>query len=276
MSDSTAALLRALREAEAEGPSVDKIADHVRTAIQDGVFLPGTKLNVGQIAADLGYPAITKGRAELALQDLQAEGLLVFRNRWRVTEPTDHPTQIAGMLRTFIQTGVYPPGSHMPIATALAREFVAQTKSLLEAWHELRDEGAVVIRAGSRPAVAAVPPFPVSASPAPDALVTQLRPLAMDEADFSPHIIRKTCDQALAWWKARTSPPPGALKHTYGYLIAATLQLIRSKPDTPENQLRLRRTAALALDPHNVTSSPLWRTACIAVVVGELLDRGSA
>ncbi|WP_332757116.1 hypothetical protein [Streptomyces sp. MT206] len=52
--------------------------------------------------------------------------------------------------------------------------------------------------------------------------------------------------------------------------------LLRSTSNTAEAHTRLRRTAVLALDLDGVTSSPLWRTACLAVVVCELCDQGPA
>lgn len=277
LTDSAVGLLQALNKAEAEGPGVQEIADHVRAAIRGGVLLPGTKLGVGRIASDLGCSRSVESRAEFAFQDLRAEGLLNFRgSMWWVTEPTDQPTQIAGMIRTFIQTGAYPPGSSLPVTVDLARALVVSTMNLGAAWHILRDEGTVVSRTGFGPVVSPVPPFPLETPLDPDALATRLRSLSVGNADVNAHAIKESCAQARTWWRTRTSPPPAALEQTYGHLITAVLHLLRSNPDTPEAHVRLRRTAALALDPNSVTSSRLWRTACIAVVVGELLNRGPA
>ncbi|MFE8941098.1 GntR family transcriptional regulator [Streptomyces sp. NPDC007872] len=276
LNDSVLRLLRALTEAEAGGPDVTEIADHVRTAIQDGVFLPGTKLPVGRIAADLGYSR-PSDRAELAFQDLRSEKLLTFRGSiWWIIEPTDQAAQVAGMIRAFIQAGVYPPGGPLPRTIDLAPQLATSTTTLTGAWAILREEGTVVSRDGFRRRTPPVPPFPLDAPPGPDALTAQLRSLALDDADLRPHVIEETCAQARNWWRTRTSPPPAALEHAYSYLIAAVLHLLRTTPDAEEAHTRLRRTAVLALDPDGVTSSPLWRTACIAVAVGELAHRSPA
>lgn len=277
LSSNAVDLLQALLAAEVEGPDVKEIADHVRTMIREGVYLPGTKLGVGRIAADLGCSRSAEDRAELAFQDLQAEGLLTRRgSMWWVTEPTDQPTQIAGMIRTFIRTGVYPPGSPLPITGVLAREFTTSTAYLVKAWRILRNEGTVISRNGFRPVVSPVPPFPFDTPDDLGTLATRLRSLAVDDADHSPHVIEETCARARTWWRTRTSPPLATLEHTHAYLISAVLHLFRTNPDMPEAHTRLRRTAALAFDPHRITSSPLWRTACIAVVVGEFLGRAPA
>lgn len=276
LGDSVLRLLRALREAEAGGPDVTEIADHVRTAIRDRVFLPGTKLRGGRIAAYLGYSR-PSARAELAFQDLRAEKLLTCRGSiWWIAEPSDQAVQVAGMIRAFIQTGVYPPGGPLPGAIKLARQLVTSTTNLSRAWAILREEGMVAGRAGSRPEMPPVPPFPVGTPLDLDTLRTRLRSLALDDADLRPHVVEETCARARNWWRTRTSPSPGALEHAYGYLIAAVLHLLGSAPGAEEAHTRLRRTAALALDPADVTSSQLWRTACLAVVVCELLDRGPA
>lgn len=273
LSDSVLRLLRALREAEAGGPDVTEIADHVRTSIRDRVFLPGTKLPVGRIAADLGYSR-PSARAELAFQDLRSEKLLTCRGSiWWVAEPSDQAAQVAGMVRAFIQAGVYPPGGPLPGTIELARQLVTSTASLSRAWAILREEGAVAGHAGYRPEVPPVPPFPADVPLDLDTLTARLRSLALNDADLRPHVIEETCARARNWWRTRTSPPPAALEHAYGYLIAAVLHLLQLTPDAEEAHTRLRRTSVLALDPDDVTSSPLWRTACIAVAVGELMDR---
>ncbi|CAL9453597.1 hypothetical protein [Streptomyces sp. enrichment culture] len=78
-------LLRALMEAEHPGPSVADIADHVRQAIRDGTYPPGTLLTAGRLAADTQTP--TPERLDLALQDLRHEGLVALTpsHRTRVT-----------------------------------------------------------------------------------------------------------------------------------------------------------------------------------------------
>ncbi|MFD9771689.1 GntR family transcriptional regulator [[Kitasatospora] papulosa] len=276
LSDSVLRLLRALHEAEAGGPGVTEIADHVRTAIRDGTLLPGTKVPVGRIAADLGYSRPSE-QAELAFQDLQAEKLLTFRGSiWWIAEPADQSAQVAGMIRSFLHAGVYLPGDPLPRTTELARQLATSTTALARAWAILRDEGTVVSRTGFRPETPPVLPFPVDAPLDSDALTGQLRSLALDDADLRPYVIEENCARARNWWKTRTSPPPAALEHAYGYLITAVLHLLPSSPDTAEARTRLRRIAVLALDPDGVTSSPLWRTACLAVVVGELLARNPA
>ncbi|MFE0779098.1 hypothetical protein [Streptomyces sp. NPDC058861] len=276
LSDSVLRLLRALAEAEAGGPGVTEIADHVRTAIRGGVFLPGTKLPVGRIAADLGYSRPC-ARAELAFQDLRAEKLLTFRGSiWWIIEPADQAAQVAGMIRAFLQAGVYPPDHPLPRTIELARQFVTSTTNLAGAWVVLREEGTLVGRTGSRPKTSPVSPSPVDAPLDLNALTARLHSRALDDADLRPHGIEETCARAQTWWSTRTSPPPKALEYAYGYLIAAVLHLLRATPDAAEAHTRLRRTAVLTLDPDGVTSSPLWRTACIAVVVGELVDRSPA
>ncbi|MFE0778037.1 hypothetical protein [Streptomyces sp. NPDC058861] len=276
LNDSVLRLLRALREAEAGGPGVTEIADHVRTAIRDGVLLPGTKLPVGRIAADLGYSRPSE-RAELAFQDLRGEKLLAFRGSiWWIVEPADQAAQVAGMVRAFIQAGVYPPGGPLPRTIELARQLVTAPTNISRAWSILREEGTLVSRTGSRPKTPPVPPFPVAVPLDLGALTARLCSLALDDADLRPHVIEETCARARNWWRTRTSPPPAALEHAYGYLIAAVLHLIQSNPDSEEAHTRLRRTAVLALNPDVVMPSPLWRTACIAVVVGELVDRSPA
>ncbi|MFD5454111.1 hypothetical protein [Streptomyces olivaceus] len=75
-------LLRALMEAEHPGPNVADIADHIRQAIRDGTYPPGTLLAAGRLAADTQTP--TPERLDLALQDLRHEGLVTLTPSHRI------------------------------------------------------------------------------------------------------------------------------------------------------------------------------------------------
>lgn len=264
-------LLHALIEAEAAGPSIKVITDHVRTAIANGTYLPGTRLGPGRIVAELGLGRSNLIRVELAFQDLCHEGLVTLSSpgKWWVTAQDDRPAQIAALLRTFIQAGVYPPNTHLPTLVPLARALVSSAPDVMAALRALQDEGAVIRGAWVRPTVHPAPPFPVQSPPGPDVLVDRLRDVAAADADLSPLGIRKSCKRAQNWWRTRISPDPTALDHTRRCLIAAALHLIEQGPDDRDTHTLLHRIAVLV--PTSASPDYLWRTACLAAAVLELL-----
>ncbi|WP_432061525.1 hypothetical protein [Streptomyces sp. S1] len=265
-------LLHALIEAEAAGPDVKAIADYVRTAVTNSAYLPGTRLAPGRIAAELGLGRSHFSRIELALQDLRGEGLVSLSppGKWWVTAQDERPVQIAALLRTFIQVGVYPPKTHLPSLVPLARALVSSAPDVTAALRTLQNEGAVIRGAWARTTVHPVPPFPVQPPADSHALVDRLRNEAASDANLSAPDIRKTCKRAQDWWRARISPDPRVLEHTRRCLIAATVHLIEQDPNDREACSRLRRAAALV--PASASPDHLWRTACLAAVVLELLD----
>ncbi|MFJ5938604.1 GntR family transcriptional regulator [Streptomyces sp. NPDC093071] len=264
-------LLHALIEAEA-GPDVKAITDYVRTAVTNGAYLPGTRLAPGRIAAELGLSRSHFSRIELAFQDLRGEGLVSLfpPGKWWVTAQDERPVQIAALLRMFIQAGVYPPKTHLPSLVPLARTLVSSAPDVTAALRTLQNEGAVIRGAWARTTVHPAPPFPVQPAADSHVLVDRLRNGAASDADLSALGIRKTCKRAQDWWRARISPDPTALERTRHCLIAATVHLIEQDPDDREARSRLRRAAALV--PASTSPDHLWRTACLAAVVLELLD----
>ncbi|MEV7279738.1 GntR family transcriptional regulator [Streptomyces sp. NPDC093111] len=264
-------LLHALIEAEAAGPGVKVITDYVRTAITTGRYLPGTRLGPGRVADELALGRSSLIRVELAFQDLCGEGLVTFSSpgKWWVTVH-DRPVQIAALLRTLIRAGVYPPETHLPSLVPLARALVSSAPDVSAALRTLQEEGAVIRGSWVRPTVHPAPPFRVQPPCDPDVLVDRLRDVVAPDADLSPFGIRMACKQAQGWWRARISPEPTVLEHTRRCLTAATVHLIEQGPDDREAHTRLRRAATLVLA--GTSSDYLWRTACLAVVVLEILD----
>jgi len=66
--------------------------------------------------------------------------------------------QVASTLRTAILRGIYPVGSRMPTEEALCERFKVSRHTIREALRQLRTDGLITSRPGSRPIVA--PPTP--------------------------------------------------------------------------------------------------------------------
>ncbi|MET8183991.1 GntR family transcriptional regulator [Streptomyces sp. NPDC005336] len=191
-------LLRALMEAERPGPSVSDIADRVRGAISNGTYPPGSLLAARPIAADVGAP--TLDRVDLALQDLQREGLIDISpsKRARVAGSTmlQGPAErIAAWLRFLIQSGVFPPRSAMPSVQPLARSLVSSTPDVSSALHLLADRQVLLIQRGHRTVVHPVPPFTVAIPPELDDLALKLTCRALPKVRPTGTDILAACRQ---------------------------------------------------------------------------------
>ena len=68
--------------------------------------------------------------------------------------------QVASTLRTAIRRGIYPVGSRMPTEEALCERFKVSRHTIREALRQLRADGLIASRPGSRPTVAAPAPRP--------------------------------------------------------------------------------------------------------------------
>ncbi|MEU7017241.1 GntR family transcriptional regulator [Streptomyces sp. NPDC046385] len=272
-----ASLLRALMDAETPGPSVGQIADHVRAAIKDGTYLPGTRLAAGRIVAEMNGARTLTGRAELAFQDLQSEGLVTRSSAgsWWADVQVDRPSQIATLLRLLIQARAYPPGDPLPPSIALARSLISSTSDVSAAVRRLRDEGSVVSSPGFGTRVCATPPFTVPHAVARDALISQLRTLTVS-SHLSDSGIKERCVQAQGWWRKRISPPAAIMEYTRGVLIAAVLHLLPQVSHEAAADHYLRRAATLVFESADTPADRLWLTACLAAVVVELLAEREA
>ncbi|MFC9543069.1 hypothetical protein ACFTXK_00225 [Streptomyces sp. NPDC056956] len=204
-------LLRALMEAERPGPGVSDIADRVRHAIHNGTYPSGSLLGASRIVAEIGAPTVE--RVDLALQDLQREGLITISPSKRVRVagsalPEDRPQQIAAWLRFLIQSGVYPPQGALPRVQPLARGLVSSTPDVSLALHLLADQQVLLVGRGRRTTVHPAPPFPVAIPPDLDDLVRELNRRALPGVRLTGTDLQAVCSQARSWWSSRHHASP--------------------------------------------------------------------
>ena len=67
--------------------------------------------------------------------------------------------QVAATLRTAITRGIYAPGSRIPTEEALCRRFKVSRHTIRDALRQLRTEGLITSRPGSRPLIAGSVPL---------------------------------------------------------------------------------------------------------------------
>ncbi|CQR61784.1 GntR family transcriptional regulator [Streptomyces leeuwenhoekii] len=271
-------LLRALMEAERPGPSVSDIAGSVRQAISRGTYTPGTLLGMSRIAAEQDTPTVE--RVELALQDLQREGLVTisYSKRVRVagnTPSTDRPTQIATWIRYLIQSAVYPPHSELPPVRSLALSLVSAPAEITTALRMLEDQNVVQRRPGQRALVLPAQPFPVAPPSDLDDLLTSLHHRALPGTRLTGAEVLTTCRRTRTWWTSRRTPPPDAVDRLVRTLITAAARLIPQAAQQHQGNrdvtTLLRRTAITALAEQPTDSGEqVWRAACLAAAVREL------
>ncbi|WP_432061524.1 hypothetical protein [Streptomyces sp. S1] len=280
------ALLRALLEAERPGPSVKEIADSLRKLITDGTYPPGTSLSASHLADEAeaaGTPAPVE-RVRLALRDLTTEGTMVTngaRRTWVAGggASVERPVQIAAWMRTLIQARVYPPQSPLPARLLLARDFLATSRDTGAALRILGAEKVLKRSTAYRPVVRADLPFPLDPGPFNlGARVEELRSKAITGITFPFSEVRATCQQVQVWWRVRHTPRPDVLERVFRTLITAAAygipRVVELYPNSPDADVRtvLRRTAITALaDLPAELLERLWRTACLATAVHQLL-----
>lgn len=277
-------LLRALMEAERPGPGVSDIADRVRHAIHNGTYPSGSLLGASRIVAEIGAPTVE--RVDLALQDLQREGLITISPSKRVRVagsalPEDRPQQIAAWLRFLIQSGVYPPQGALPRVQPLARSLVSSTPDVSRALRLLADQQVLLVGRGRRTTVHPAPPFPVAIPPDLDDLVRELNRRALPGVRLTGTDLQAACSQARSWWSSRTMPPPGKADELFAMLVTAgarlTSQAVRHQHELLRDhdaRTTLRQTAitALAKRPSDRWEQ-IWRAACLGVLVREIYQR---
>ncbi|MFF2650450.1 GntR family transcriptional regulator [Streptomyces sp. NPDC058045] len=275
-------LLRALLEALRPGPSVRAVADYVRASIANGAYPPGSSTSAGRIATEMGCPRAILGRVQLALADLEAEGLVTFPQPHRVrvggeeAQPLDRVAQTADWLRLLIQAGVYLPAHPLPTRSVLGRALVTPEAIVTQAIGALHVEKIVTAYRGSRVIVRPELPFKAAEPPDLDRLVRRLEAAALPDADLRPTRIRELCQQSRTWWHTRFTPHPEVLTQTFRALVAAAAHLVplaaSRYPGYQEVQPVLRRTAVTALTelPQD-SDTKVWRTAVLGAAVREVL-----
>ncbi|MFC9131908.1 GntR family transcriptional regulator [Streptomyces sp. NPDC057099] len=280
-------LLHALMEAERPGPSAGDIADRVRHAISSGTYPPGSLLAATRIATETGAPTVE--RVDLALQDLQREGLITISpsKRARVagsSMPEDRPQQIATWLRFLIQSGVYPPNSALTPVQPLARSLVSSTPDVSRALRLLADQQVLITERGRRTLVHPSPPFSVAAPTSLDDLILELNRHARPRLQLTGKDILAACSQTHTSWSSRTLPDPGKAHDLSGTLVTAgahlASQAIRNLHEHPRDRdarTTIRRLAATALaeQPSNRWEQT-WRAACLGALVREVYDLHAA
>ncbi|MFI8194028.1 GntR family transcriptional regulator [Streptomyces sp. NPDC085946] len=276
-------LLHALMEAERPGPDVSDVADQVRHALVSGMYPPGSKLGANRIAREAGAPV---GRVDLALQDLQREGLVTISPGKQVRAvgngmPKDRPQQIAAWLRFLIQSGVYPPGSTLPRVRPLARSLVSSNAAAASALRLLADQQVLLASRGQGPVVHPAPPFPVAAPPDLGDLVRELDRRAVPGVQPTGQHVLAACDQTHAWWWSRTMPPPDKADEAVGILVTAGTHLVsqaarRHQADCDvQTKLRQMAVTVLAQRP-SARWEHIWRAACLGALVRDLLSQAGA
>lgn len=272
-------LLHALMEAERPGPDVSDIADRVRHALDSGMYPPGSKLAASRIAEEASAPI---GRVDLALQDLQSEGLVTISPSKQVRVAgnvigKDRPQQIAAWLRFLIQSGVYPPGSTLPRVRPLARSLVSPLADTAGALRLMADQQVLLVMRGQRPLVHPLPPFPVATLPELGDLVRELNRRAVPGVQPIGRHVLAACHQTHAWWSSRTMPPPDQADEAVGILITAGAHLVshaaRRYQANCDMQAKLRQTAVTALaERPSERWEHIWRAACLGALVRDLLS----
>ncbi|MEU4659493.1 GntR family transcriptional regulator [Streptomyces sp. NPDC023723] len=271
-------LLRDLLEAEKPGPNVHEIAERVRRAIRDGDYPSGSTLGLRRVAQDTA--ATTLERVELALHDLQGEGLVTISptRRTRVTGQATHhsrPEQIADWLHFLIRSGVYPPGTALPCLQTLARSLVTSPPEVVSALRLLADQQVLVVRHGRRAAVRATLPFPVAQPPDLDDLARKLRARAAPGPPPPAETVLAACRQTHAWWSSRVIPPPRIVDLRVHILLTACAGLVPltapQLPPSRDTQALLRQAAVTALASQPADESErTWRAACLGALVRHL------
>ncbi|MEU8911764.1 hypothetical protein [Streptomyces nigrescens] len=249
------------------------VARLIKKRIKAGSYLSGAILAPGRLAADLALPLSS---VHLALSDLAVEGVVEQQDNDRVGVPGprlehDRPRQLLGLIKEFIQRGVFPPGVALPERRELGRILVTGQQPLSIAVQSLFDEGVLELGAFRRPtvcrSVAKRPKSPAELpGPAPDLT------LRADQ-------IRESVHRARGWWNARLSPAPDALDEVIARLGAAAHQLVERArcgpvpPTTTHQQVSalIARTAVIAAAMHRPHSQMrVWHAACLATAVGDL------
>ncbi|MEU6245681.1 hypothetical protein [Streptomyces sp. NPDC047024] len=276
-------LIRALLEATQRGPSVEQLADRIRKSVANGDYPPGLVMPMKKLAAEVGYTQSSVVRVELAVNDLQAEGLVTVEpyHRFRIVgaATTHRPTQVADWLRVLIEGGVYPHSSPLPLVQQLARTISSSPQYVTLALRQLSDENLIHFQAGRRPTLRYDHPLIAGGGPPLEELITlvrlcaEARPTPVSDHDS----LRQVCGRLWLWWRTRHMPQPAELDQALVRLIAAVEPLIRSSvarhPHDPQVQSIVRRAAlTAAAPPPNDLDLRMWRAACLSTAVRELLD----
>ncbi|MGW0489080.1 hypothetical protein [Streptomyces olivaceus] len=271
-------LLRALLEAERLGPNASAVADRVRRDIRNGVHSPGSTLGLHRIAESTAAPTLE--RVELALQDLQGEGLVTISpgRHTRVTGGTVHasrPQQIAAWLFFLIRSGVYPPGTHLPPLLPLSRSLVSSVPDTVSALRLLTAQKVLLARPGRRRAVCTAQPVLITEPPGLQDLVDEMRRRAApNQPQPTPVTVLTACKQTHVWWSRRAIPNPQELDDRFKTLTTACANLVAQALDHspgPDVQAALRQAAVTALAEHPADVwERTWRAASLGALVRNL------
>ncbi|MEU4847979.1 GntR family transcriptional regulator [Streptomyces gilvosporeus] len=288
-------LLRTLRDTEPPCVPVAQVAARIAEAIEDGHYPTGASLSPARIAADRNLPV---GSVKLALTDLAERKVveLSATGRARITwpGPTDRPQQIADTLRELIAAGAYPPGAQLPVRPVLARNLVCSRPPISAAIRLLIDDGTLICYPGQRPRVRTGHPHTGTKAIVYARAFAQLPDLG-GPVDLSDTRIREVVRVTQSWWKARLSPHPATLDHYFAQLVGIARHLMtragvsepcraahgdRHQPQgrqkRPEAQVHLdsviaRVTVGATSAAQAAPEHRLWRTACFAAAVHDLL-----
>ncbi|MGP8301989.1 GntR family transcriptional regulator [Streptomyces inhibens] len=281
LASSARELLRALRSTEPPVVPVAEVAQRIKQRIKDGIYAPGATLSPGRIAADLGLPLES---VSLAMVDLADSGVIEKHANCRARVPGTHlsddrPRQLAEWLQELVAAGVYPPGAALPARRELARILVTSQEPLIEALCILVEKGTLECDPNRRLTVRRDACRAIDAAHAPTCRLSRL-PEPASEVDLTSTGIREAVRKAHAWWSARLSPPPASVDHCIDHLCAAAHHLVgrvrrdSTLPAEAEQHLRavIARTAATAAAVHHPGFElRVWRAACLATAVGDLL-----
>ncbi|MGW4442011.1 hypothetical protein [Streptomyces sp. NPDC004682] len=276
-------LIRALLEATQRGPSVEELSDQIRKSVADGDYPPGLVMPMRKVAAEVGYTQSSVVRVELAVSDLQAEGLVTVEpyHRFRIVgaATTHRPTRLADWLRVLIEGGVYPPSNPLPLVQQLARTISSSPQYVTLALRQLSDENLLHFEPGRRPSLRYSHPLIAGGGPTLEELISRVRRRAEALPAPAPghDPLRQVCQRLGLWWRTRHMPQPAELDQALVRLIAAVEPLIRSSvarhPHDPRVQSIVRRAALTAsAPPPNDLDLRMWRAACLSTAVRELLD----
>ncbi|MEV0776318.1 GntR family transcriptional regulator [Streptomyces sp. NPDC050428] len=267
-------MLKDLRATEPPCPTVADVTTRIRNMIAaDPVaYPPGASLpRKDLLARKCGVP---EGNVELALGDLRAEGV-VDRNpggsaRVRARGPyRARQPDIDGWLRTLIRTGVYPPGRPLPSYRELARTLAIGEDPVRDVTARLGTQGVLHLFRGQPPVV-----LPDTEAQ-PFDLAAVLLPLEhLPQPGGGRPVLEATARRTRSSWVARVSPPAPQLEEDIGVLRADAVHLAPLVhglyPDAADVVARAAVTAAepLPADGHQ----RLWRAACLAIAVQDLLS----
>ncbi|MGW4289595.1 hypothetical protein ACWEIK_21990 [Streptomyces sp. NPDC004673] len=274
-------LLRALHEAQRPGPTVRQLTTRIRRSITTGTYPPGSVHNVRDLAREVGLLDRSFIRIELALLDLETEGLVTVdaRKRFRVGKhTTDKAMYVTDLLRVLIEGGVFAqPPALLPSASNLARSLIASYAEVRTALGKLADDRLVDLGNTRRPSLRADHPLVAKNPPTLPDLAAQLRAHAAGTSRPTDDDVRQICRQVRNWWRMRSTPLKPELDQAVASLCSATEWLMQRAAmahlAASDDISHLRWTAIIATaTPPDDLAAQAWRAACLSAAVLRLLD----